>query len=202
MKNIYCLVLLVFGFVTFAQNTSNEQFPKFAECENAIGKQQESCFYNTLQNYFYNNFKVPQELQEQNYKGVVIAVFEVDTIGNFKVLYTDAAHESLKSESNRVFGTLPKIKPATYSGKPTYSKFSIKINIPLIPSMSDEEAQEAKLAKTNTRLIDNKKELSEYDEIKIKPFENPQFKTADISPNDLKNVIKLISIWSERIWNI
>ena len=120
MRKIYSLLLLVFGFTTFAQNSSNEQFPKFPDCVNAIGNQQESCFYNTIQNYFYTNYKVPQELQEQNFKGTVIAVFEVDTIGNFKVLYTDAAHESLKKEAARVCESLPKVSPATYAGKPTY----------------------------------------------------------------------------------
>ena len=92
MRKIYCLLLLFVGFATFAQHSSNEQFPIFPDCVNAIGKQQESCFYNSIQNYFYNNFKVPQELQEQNYKGTVIAVFEVDTVGNFKVLYAIAFH--------------------------------------------------------------------------------------------------------------
>ena len=133
----------------------------------------------TIKNYFYNNFKVPQELQEQNYKGTVIAVFEVDTVGNFKVLYTDAAHESLKKEAARVFESLPKVSPATYAGKPTYSKFSIKINIPLVAPNKQEDVA-TKYAKTNTLLIDNKKELSEYDDLVIKPFENPQFKSSGI----------------------
>lgn len=180
MKKIYYFIILLFSIVSAAQTATNEQFPLFPECENSVGRQQESCFHNTIQDYFYSNFKVPQELIDQNYKGVVITVFEVDTIGNFKVLYTEAAHESLKNESNRVFGSLPKIKPATFGGSPTYSKYSIKINIPLIPSKSELEEQEAKLAKTNSKLIDNKKELSEYDEIKIKPFENPQFKSSGI----------------------
>ena len=179
MRKIYCLLLLFVGFATFAQHSSNEQFPIFPDCVNAIGKQQESCFYNSIQNYFYNNFKVPQELQEQNYKGTVIAVFEVDTTGNFKVLYTDAAHESLKKEAARVFESLPKVLPATYSGKPTYSKFSIKINIPLVAPSTQEDVA-TKYAKTNTLLIDNKKELSEYDNLVIKPFENPQFKSSGI----------------------
>lgn len=180
MKKIYYFITLLFSIVSAAQTATNEQFPLFPECENFVGKQQETCFHNTIQDYFYSNFKVPQELVDQNYKGVVITVFEVDTIGNFKVLYTEAAHESLKNESNRVFGSLPKIKPATFGGSPIYSKYSIKINIPLIPSKSELEEQEAKLAKTNSKLIDNKKELSEYDEIKIKPFENPQFKSSGI----------------------
>ena len=123
--------MFVFGLASFAQNSSNAQFPVFPNCDNAIGKQQEACFYNSIQNHFYANYKVPQELQDQNYKGTVITLFEVDTIGNFKVLYTDAAHESLKKEAIRVFESLPKVSPATYSGKATYSKFTIKINIPL-----------------------------------------------------------------------
>lgn len=171
--------MLFLGFTTFAQHSSNEQFPIFSDCVNATGKQQESCFYNTIQNYFYNNFKVPQELQDQNYKGTVIAVFEVDTTGDFKVLYTDAAHESLKKEAARVFESLPKVSPATYAGKPTYSKFSIKINIPLVAPNTLEDVA-TKYAKTNTLLIDNKKELSEYDDLVIKPFENPQFKSSGI----------------------
>ena len=187
MKKFFGLVLLVFSGVIFGQNSSSEQFPKFPDCVNAIGNQQESCFYNTLQNYFYNNFKVPQELQEQNYKGTVIAVFEVDTAGTFKVLYTDAAHESLKKESNRVFESLPKVTPATFSGRPTYAKFSIKINIPLVAPNSKEENEATKYAKTNTTLIDNKKELSEYDDIVYKPFENPQFKSSGVLPFSHQN---------------
>lgn len=103
----------------------------------------------------------------------------MDTTGNFKVLYTDAAHDSLKKEAARVFESLPKVSPATYSGKPTYSKFSIKINIPLVAPSTQEDVA-TKYAKTNTLLIDNKKELSEYDDLVIKPFENPQFKSSGI----------------------
>lgn len=151
------------------------------------GKPTRSLFYNTLQNYFYNNFKVPQELQEQNYKGTVIAIFEVDTTGTFKVLYTEAAHESLKKESNRVFEFLPKITPATFSGRATYAKFSIKINIPLVAPTIKEESKPTKFAKTNAELIDNKKELSEYYDILYKPFENPQFKSSGVVPFSHQN---------------
>lgn len=187
MKKFFSLILLIFSGVIFGQNLSSEQFPKFLDCVNAVGNQQEVCFYNTLQNYFYNNFKVPQELQEQNYKGTVIAVFEVDTTGTFKVLYTEAAHESLKKESNRVFEFLPKITPATFSGRATYAKFSIKINISLVAPTIKEESKPTKFAKTNAELIDNKKELSEYYDILYKPFENPQFKSSGVVPFSHQN---------------
>jgi hypothetical protein len=88
----------------------------------------------------YNNFKVPQDLNQSNYKGTVIVLFEVNDTGNFKVLYVDAINETLVDESKRVFAKMPKISPATYNGNPTYAKYTIKIVIPL-QSASDLQAQ-------------------------------------------------------------
>ena len=53
MKKVYSFLLYILGLTTFAQNSNNEQFPLFHDCEGVVGKQQESCFYNTIQNYFY-----------------------------------------------------------------------------------------------------------------------------------------------------
>ena len=177
MKKSLCFLIAIIGFSAFAQTNTNEQFPVFPDCANAMSNQQEGCFYTTIQNFFYTNYKVPQELQASNYKGNVMVLFEVDTIGAFKVLYIDAAHESLKTETKRVFQTLPKVVPAKYSGKPTYSKFTLKLSIPLEQPKPFEDRNQVLQDKTNSKLIDNTKELSEYDSIVYKPFENPQFKS-------------------------
>ena len=177
MKNSYILLLLVFGFTTFAQTSSREQFPLFSECEASVLDQQEACFYNTIQNFVYTNYKVADDVKSANFKGNVIALFEVDTTGTFKILYIDAPYESLKTETKRVFELLPKVKPATYSGRKTYSKFTLKIAIPLEKPNVFSSKTEVVQDKTNTTLIDNTKELSEYDDIVYKPFENPQFKS-------------------------
>ena len=179
MKKIYILLLLVFGLTTFAQTSSREQFPVFSECEASLSDQQEACFYNTIQNFIYTNYKVPEEVVATNFKGNVIALFEVDTLGKFKILYIDAPYESLKTETKRVFETLPKVKPATYSGRKTYSKFTLKIAIPLEQPNVFSSKTEIVQDKTNFVLIDNKKELTEFEDVakNYKPFENPQFKS-------------------------
>ena len=178
MKNFLLLSFVFLGYFSFAQPNSREQFPLFPECDASMANQQEACFYNTLQNYIFNNYKVADEVKSANFKGTVIALFEVDTTGTFKVLYIDAPYESLKSETKRVFASLPKIKPATYSGRATYSKFTLKIAIPLEePTAFGTEKELFVQDKTNSKLIDNSKELTEYDAIVYKPFENPQFKS-------------------------
>lgn len=178
MKNFLLLSFVFLGYFSFAQPNSREQFPLFPECDASMANQQEACFYNTLQNYIFNNYKVADEVKSANFKGTVIALFEVDTTGTFKVLYIDAPYESLKSETKRVFASLPKIKPATYSGRATYSKFTLKIAIPLEePTAFGTEQELFVQDKTNSKLIDNSKELTEYDAIVYKPFENPQFKS-------------------------
>nr|WP_294933898.1 gliding motility protein RemB [uncultured Flavobacterium sp.] len=171
-------VLLFLGFsqITSAQVNSMEQFPVFPECQAAIATQREGCFYNQLQDFVYANFKVPQTVIDNGYKGSVIALFEVDTAGTFKVLYTDAAFPELTEETKRVFSALPKVEPAKYAGKPTYAKYSIKIAIPLVkPTPFGAEAVVDNTKKNNT--IDPQSESKEYEKIVYKKFDNPQFKS-------------------------
>lgn len=61
MKKIFYLFILV-GFSVFGQE-SNENFPVFQECENASQEEQESCFYNTIQTFVFNNFKFQKVIQ-------------------------------------------------------------------------------------------------------------------------------------------
>lgn len=178
MKKLVAFFFIAFGYVSFAQISSREQFPQFLECETSLANQQEACFYNTLQNFIFTNYKVTDDVKSANYKGTVIALFEVDTTGTFKIIFIDTPYESLKSETKRVFSALPKIKPVTYSGRPTYTKFTLKIAIPLVqPNAFEGENSVYVQDKTNSKLIDNSKELTEYEDILYKPFENPQFKS-------------------------
>lgn len=178
MKNILKIVtLLLCGHSLLAQNKigEREQFPIFPKCEGQQSKSLESCFYNELQDFVFNNFKVPKEIVDKNYTGKVIVLFEVDTAGVFKVQYVDAVDASLAEESKRVFSLLPKVQPATYNGKPTYAKYTIRIAIPL-------EKQEAVVLnsekeKTNSIIKDRSKELTEFDSIISKKFNNPQLES-------------------------
>jgi hypothetical protein len=100
-------------------------------------------------------------------------LFEVDVNGEFKVIYINAVNEALSEEAKRVFGSLPKIKPSTYSGKPTYSKYTIVIDLPL--KSAEEIAAEALAAS----LIDKplEKPMTELDSIVYKKYTNPEFES-------------------------
>jgi hypothetical protein len=179
MKKIFHFLLLLFTAVSLAQVTevTTEKFPVFHSCRELQSKALETCFYNEVQDFVYNNFNVPDNLKQNNYKGNIIVLFEVTETGVFKVVYVDAIDESLISESKRVFGKMPKISPATYNGKPTYAKYTIKIAIPL-QSVADMEAQKqaAVLAeKASNEYKPNNKQLTELDSIKYKKFDAPQF---------------------------
>ena len=181
MKKILPLLLLFITSIVTAQisQKNTEKFPIFPSCEGLQGQEIETCFYNEVQDFVYNNFKVPENLKQNNFKGNIIVLFEVNDTGNFKIIYVDALDESLVSESKRVFEKMPKITPATYNGNSTYSKYTIKISIPL-QSVSDSKAKkeaEALAEKKSETFKPNNTHLTELDSIKYKKFENPQFKS-------------------------
>ncbi len=171
MKKIYVIVFLINTFFALSQERNSEQFPVFPNCENQNKTELENCFYKQLQTLVYNNFQVPEDLKANNYKGNVNVLFEVDSSGVFKLQYVDAIYTSLIVESKRVFGLLPKIKPATFNGQATYTKYTIKIIIPL----QDPEA--VALKKTFNNVSDFKtnrnKSLSELDSLVYKKFDGP-----------------------------
>src|SRR5690606_188167 len=93
---------------------------------------QQTCFDNEVRQFIYSNFQVSQRVTDASYKGEVTVIFEVDVDGQFKVVYTEAMYDELKEEVKRVFSMLPKIKPGTYNGKPTFKQYSITVKIPLV----------------------------------------------------------------------
>jgi hypothetical protein len=181
MKYILPLLFIFIIGITNAQviEKNTEKFPIFPSCEGLQGQELETCFYNEVQDFVYNNFKVQDSMKKNDYKGSIIVLFEVNDNGNFKIIYIDAVDESLVSESKRVFDKMPKITPATYNGNPTYSKYTINIKIPL-QSVSDmkakKEAEDLAQKKSNT-FKPNNTHLTELDSIKYKKFENPQFES-------------------------
>lgn len=180
MNKLIVLLSIFVGWVANAQreNTISEKFPVFPECENQQGTELETCFYNTVHDFVFNNFKVSDELQGKNYKGNVIVLFEVTNEGKFVVQYVDANEKELIEESKRVFGLLPKITPPSYNGNPTYVKYTIKFTIPLQSIAQMQEAKETEkeaLQNSKKYIPSNVQELNEVDGIQYKTFENPQF---------------------------
>ena len=148
-----------------------EQFPVFPNCENLESKNLENCFYKEVQDFVFQNFEVPENLKQADYKGEVKVLFEVDVNGTFKVIYVSATNDDLSAEAKRVFNKFPKIKPSTYNGIATYSKYTISIDLPL--KSSDQIAAEALAAAEIIR--PEEKPMTELDSIVYKKYNSPEF---------------------------
>lgn len=179
-KGFLTLLSSLCVFVAFAQDVntkqnvfSAEQFPVFPKCENLQSKELEKCFYNEVQDFVFQNFVVPENLVQNNFKGNVKVLFEVDKNGAFKVIYVNAIDDALIVEAKRVFAKLPIIKPSTYNGNPSYSQYNITIAIPL--KSTEQLASEAIVVAETTKVIPKK--LTELDSIVYKKFNNPQFES-------------------------
>lgn len=175
MKKLFLLIILTaFQHNLFSQDLSNyEKPPIFPDCDSIHIQQTKICFNNKLHQFIYENFQVPQVVQDENYKGEVVVLFEVNNKGKFNVLYIDAMYAELKQEAARIFNQLPKIKPATYNGNPTYVKYSIAIKIPLSNQLI---ASDQVLESENTQEVVHHaaKELENVDKT-IKPFEGREY---------------------------
>nr|WP_315153800.1 gliding motility protein RemB [uncultured Flavobacterium sp.] len=147
-----------------------ERFPIFTTCQNLENKDIEMCFYNQVQDFVFANFKVPQN---DSFKGNIKVLFEVTAEGQFKVLYVDAVSESYSIEAKRVFASMPKVSPATYNGKPTYSKYTIAIAIPLKSKEQFEAEARAKAEILNVK----SPRLTELDSIVYKKYRNPEYES-------------------------
>ena len=175
-KFFLSFVVVLFPLLGFSQQTNvmsgfaAEQFPVFPSCENLESKNLENCFYKEVQDFVYHNFGIPENLKQTNYKGEVKVLFEVDANGEFKVIYVSAVSDDLSNEAKRVFGKFPKIKPSTYNGKPTYSKYTISIDLPL--KSSEQTAAEALAASQIEKPVE--KPMTELDSIVYKKYTNPE----------------------------
>lgn len=174
MKQLVALLLLLVQYHIYAQNNRYyEKPPVFSNCENEDIGALQNCFDTHVFTHIYKNFKVPQKVLDENYKGEVVVLFEVDTTGSFRVIYVDAMYDVLKAETEHVFSMFPKIKPATYNGKATYKQYSIPIKIPL--EYQKVATQDLKKQHEVSKLEQQAK--TEYDAVDkaLKVFENKAY---------------------------
>jgi hypothetical protein len=183
LSKVFIFFFLFSFSLSFAQ-VNSEKFPTFPKCEGKDAAELETCFYNEVQTFVYSNFRIPAN--SQDLKTAVNILFEVDKDGNFKVQYVDAVNEELISEGKRVFAMLPKVKPPTYNGTPSYSKYAIRVAIPLqnpaevpvvVVENSDSNSSKNKNAAGPSNPTIVQKENPEFDQIKYSKFNNPQFQS-------------------------
>ncbi|MCH4554016.1 gliding motility protein RemB [Aestuariibaculum lutulentum] len=174
MKQFIILLFVCLQYSVYAQNELYyEKPPVFSNCDSVVVSELQKCFDSNVYNNIYNTFNVPQKVNDDKYKGDIVVLFEVDTLGSFKVIYVDAMYEELKMETKRVFSEFPKVAPATYNGRKTFKQYSIKVKIPLV-NQSDIQNQESKM-KTITAIEEKAK--TEFDSVNatLVAFENKAY---------------------------
>jgi len=174
MKLFASIATLLATVSLFAQNelSNIEKYPVFPECEDRAIDQLPACFNQTLQEFFYSNFQLPEIVSKEEYRGRLTVLLEIDKSGVFRAIYTDAMYDELKTEVERVVGTMPAITPATYNGKPTYMQFPLPVKIPLEP-VAQPEVQQVSSGQTLS-VADAK---NEYDSIKRYPYDNEEYRS-------------------------
>jgi hypothetical protein len=177
MKQFVFLFIFGLSFLASAQVTSAkyEKYPVFKECSGVEVALMENCFNHTLQQFIYKNFKVPEVVFKENYKGNVNVLFEVTKEGKFKILYVDGIYDELKEEARRVFDLLPTVAPATFNGQPTYVQFTLPIAIPLV-APGQLRAEGSAVSEKDKR----EKRVDEYDAIENLPYNNEEY-TSNIN---------------------
>lgn len=198
MKRIVLFAILLTTAIGYTQTTvTYEKPPVFNECDSEVVDQLKSCFNFKLNTFIYENFKVPQIVTDESYKGDVQVLFEINKEGEFKVIYLDAIYDALKDESKRVFDLLPKITPATYNGNPTFVQYSIAIAIPLVEPLRKIEraadgvklTEKDSLNATLSNEFDNvNKELKNFDNLEYSselniPFTHSYYARFDAEMN-------------------
>ena len=187
MKQFIIILLLVVQYYSYSQI---EIPPVFSNCENSTVNSLQKCFNTNLFQHIKTNFKTPDRVVSEKYKGKIAVIFEVDTLGQFKIIYTNAVYNELQEEIKRVFASLPKVKPATYNGKKTFKQYTIPIKIPL--EFQTEENEIETQAKAVVRLEDYIKQEFEAEKAKLQTFQekayasqlNIQFTHSDYSKFD------------------
>lgn len=133
MKQLFLFIFVLTQSIVFSQTSDTyEKSPVFPGCESQPIENLKSCFNNKINTHIFNTLKVPQIAIDDEYKGDVKVLFEVDKEGTIHVLYVDAVYDELKDEVKRIFNELPKTIPGTYNGNPTYYQYSLAIKIPLV----------------------------------------------------------------------
>lgn len=179
MKRILLFAIIVISSLGFSQTISTyEKPPVFSACESESVTEIKSCFNYTLNSFIYKSFNVPEVVANESYKGEVQVLFEVNNEGEFNVIYVDAFYDELKIESKRVFDLLPKVKPATYNGKPTFVQFSITIAIPLTEPVRElNEVPEVQLTEKDSLNITLSNEFDTVND-ELVPYEKLEYNST------------------------
>ena len=175
-KSIKVLLISLSSSVLFAQQSKKQQVPLFQSCENTPT---ESCFYNTMQNFIFHNFKVPENEIASDYQGTIYALVQIDTLGKFNTTYVDAESDSLRTATKKVISELPTVNPVVVNGVKKTFRYSLRINIPLqsVSDYSDNKNLLGQTSQSSVNFANGNKGLNEVESIVSQKYNNEIFKS-------------------------
>ena len=174
MKRFVVIVLFLIQYHNHAQSNSYfEKPPVFSNCDTPAIRYLQPCFDANVFANIRDNFQIPEKVLKDDYKGNMVVLFEVDTLGTFKVIYVDAMYDELKTEIKRVFSEFPEVKPATYNGRKTFKQYSITIKIPI----TNQVVSSQKASKVNEITALQEEAKAEFDSVNASliAFENKAY---------------------------
>lgn len=139
LKTKSSLVIVAFVFVLLSSCSSSktaqttfhglERYPVFPGCEEAVNQQ--DCFTKSLKKFVLDSYD-KKVIRKEAYRGdklEINAFFTITKEGDISNLDIKAPSTNLYIETARIFGTMPKMKPAILHG--SISKMNINLPITL-----------------------------------------------------------------------
>ena len=157
-KTVLPLLFLLFSISVRSQI---EKYPVFKNCDSINLEELPVCFKNEVKNIVFNEFKAPDRVLQENYKGTLNIVFIVTTEGRFKLIYVNSPYKELKEEIERVFTTFPTINPAKYNNHSIEMQFVLPLKIPLNESLEEITIKE----NTNIELVEDVEPILEVPKV-------------------------------------
>lgn len=109
--------------------TQVEKVPIFPGCEDADNKR--ACFQQHMQKHISENFRYPQEAQENGIQGRVNIMFVIQNDGNIGNVRMRSPDKILEAEAARIISLLPQMTPGEHKGKKVRVAYSIPITFKL-----------------------------------------------------------------------
>ncbi len=104
-----------------------DRAPIYPGCGRTEGEESKACFKKKIRSHIAKNFRYPEQAQENNIEGRVIALFYVDLNGNVNNIQLRGPDKLLEDEAERIISLLPKMEPAKKQGQTVKTSYGIPI---------------------------------------------------------------------------
>jgi hypothetical protein len=150
------ILSFLFLLISISIYSQLEKYPVFEECDSTQVSELARCFKNQVKEKVLLEFKLPEDLEKENFKANINIIFLVNSSGKFEVTYVNSPYKELKEEVERVFKTLPTLIPAKFNNHPIEMQFVFPLAIPLENNAQEEVAEKA----ISTEIDESKDDLA------------------------------------------